>query len=267
VPPSAACRKRFCDSDLNRQFRSEDLANPGLQNHEQKRAKELNSKLGPKAVPETDLVIDLHSTTSNMGMTLIVEGDDFLMLHACQHIMDNWTMSMPIRVLWENLSRQESPHLSSLGRHGFIVEVGPVATGLVRHESCEATREVLTSLLGFCEGIQMEVEASGKVVIPPRKLAVFEDLGVKIPPPQDSTGRPLAVVHPSIQDRDWEPVRVGDPIFEHADGSVIPYNHGYGEVMYPIFVSESGYQFAESGMGFGVSVKRDLELPELTVTR
>ncbi|MGB7997707.1 MAG: succinylglutamate desuccinylase/aspartoacylase family protein, partial [Photobacterium halotolerans] len=40
--------KRYLDSDLNRQFAVEDLANPELANYEQSRAKVMNAVLGPK---------------------------------------------------------------------------------------------------------------------------------------------------------------------------------------------------------------------------
>ena len=62
--------KRYTDCDLNRQFSSVSLADTSLANYEQSRAKVINQLLGPKGQSKTDLVIDLHNTTSNMGLYL-----------------------------------------------------------------------------------------------------------------------------------------------------------------------------------------------------
>ncbi|WP_449358585.1 hypothetical protein [Alishewanella longhuensis] len=42
------------------------MANPSGSNYEQSRAKVLNAQLGPKGNARTDLLIDLHNTTSNI---------------------------------------------------------------------------------------------------------------------------------------------------------------------------------------------------------
>ena len=68
---------RFVEEDLNRQFTFERLAsnNPAK---EAILAKSLNEKLGPKGNSNTDFVIEIHNTTSEMGATLIIlEADEF----------------------------------------------------------------------------------------------------------------------------------------------------------------------------------------------
>ena len=45
---------------------------------EAQRAKVLNAQLGPKAQPRTDVIVDLHTTTSNMGVSIIVGQGDVL---------------------------------------------------------------------------------------------------------------------------------------------------------------------------------------------
>lgn len=64
--------KRYLDHDLNRQFGLADLNNPDLTSYEQCRAKAMNQQLGPKGNAQTDFIIDLHNTTSNMGPSLIL---------------------------------------------------------------------------------------------------------------------------------------------------------------------------------------------------
>ena len=83
---------RFVDADLNRRFPVRELRDPDALSdvYEAQRAKTLNMLLGPKpgshltggdsgsvpAVDRTDFVIDLHTTTSNMGCCIIVPCDD-----------------------------------------------------------------------------------------------------------------------------------------------------------------------------------------------
>ncbi|CAG11517.1 unnamed protein product [Tetraodon nigroviridis] len=55
--------------------------------YEQKRAHELNAHLGPKGSDEAvDLLIDLHNTTSNMGLCLIFYSSDWIALHILKYI-------------------------------------------------------------------------------------------------------------------------------------------------------------------------------------
>ena len=53
---------RYVDEDLNRQFAQIDLDDATRTSSEARRAKELNSRLGPKGDPRVDVIIDLHTT-------------------------------------------------------------------------------------------------------------------------------------------------------------------------------------------------------------
>lgn len=73
----------------------ENVPNPSLSStpltddtpYEQKRAHELNAQLGPKGSQEAvDLLIDLHNTTSNMGLCLIFYSSDWIALHILKYI-------------------------------------------------------------------------------------------------------------------------------------------------------------------------------------
>ncbi len=75
-PSAVEANKRYIDQDLNRQFHIDDLNNPELIGLEQQQAKSLNKLLGPKEDPRVDFVIDLHTTTANMGMSLVFNSND-----------------------------------------------------------------------------------------------------------------------------------------------------------------------------------------------
>jgi len=88
-PRAFSATRRFIDADLNRQFagrRSEDT-----QQLEAVRAAEIEAQLGPKGSAQAcDVVVDLHTTTSNMGCTLIVNSYCQLALRAAAYLTQAW---------------------------------------------------------------------------------------------------------------------------------------------------------------------------------
>ncbi|MEZ0370299.1 MAG: succinylglutamate desuccinylase/aspartoacylase family protein, partial [Candidatus Sericytochromatia bacterium] len=84
-PGAAAVCRRYLDQDLNRSFVQSDLANPDLAAYEAQRAKVLASRLG-----DTDFLFDLHNTTANMGVCLILSRaqalEDPLTRQLCAHL-------------------------------------------------------------------------------------------------------------------------------------------------------------------------------------
>ena len=72
-PAAVEANRRFLDEDLNRCFLRSKLDAPPT-TVEARRAREVDAALGPKGSPDAaDLVIDLHTTTANMGVTICVE--------------------------------------------------------------------------------------------------------------------------------------------------------------------------------------------------
>ena len=144
---------------------------------ESKRAAEINELLGPKfdlfhdnaEEMRTDIVVDLHSTTSNMGITLIVAEGDVLMTQAAAYVAKNCNHVKVIAegdashdpdtifdvhiLMHTHPNREVRPNLSSTGRHGFTIEVGPVPQGIVRHDAViKLVERRIVSALGY--GVQ-----------------------------------------------------------------------------------------------------------------
>jgi hypothetical protein len=115
--------------------------------------------LGPKGAwrgepgdgQAADLCIDMHTTTSNMGCTLIVDRWCALGLHAAAHVCAQWeaacgaagvsVAAFPCRVLVDDVLQAESTYVCTAARHGLMIEVGPTAQGLLRAD-CVAATEV-----------------------------------------------------------------------------------------------------------------------------
>jgi len=281
-PEAHMMNRRFVDTDLNREFSGEKLlgseeAPP--ETVESLRAKEVDAILGPKFEPDgegADVVIDLHSTTSNMGTTVIIPEGDALMAQAAAYVLHKCGREEGgARVLLHTIpNREDRPNLSSAGRHGFTVEVGPVPQGVVRHDAVEKTERALHSVLEFLERRNSEGEDAVlrdlRGWYPAGRAPCFRSAPAKAegemsgkiqwPSDPDNPNFPGAMVHKSLQDRDFLSIRRGDPLFVRQDGSVVTYDGSHGDEVYLIFVNEGGYYYKSSGTGIGVAVAAEFDL-------
>ena len=162
--------KRFIDTDLNREFSITKLKEYSLKAeecvdtsseplpYEAVRAAEIQSLLGEKNdgdVNDTpsDIVVDLHTTTANMGITLIITEGDALMSAAAAYVMhkckEKYGYEKVNCMLLPPNKRVDRTHLPSCGSLDFTIEVGPTPQGVIRHDVVEQTQAALNSLLEF----------------------------------------------------------------------------------------------------------------------
>ena len=301
--------KRFVDQDLNRQFSYKALARTTKEESssssscclESNRAKEINQLLGPKKFekydddnndqddttngPNTDCIIDLHTTTTNMGTTLIVGEGDPLMAQAAAYIIhkcsssdgdertttsdnnNNNNINNKVCVLMHTHKDQRSrPHLSSIAPHALSIEVGPVPQGILRHDVVEKTQRALDAALEFLQRHQTDPKALQEELtaafpgggVPCYRSAPAKrsgEMSSKIPWPCDGENEnfPSWMVHKSVQDRDFREIRTGDPLFVDLDGNIINYDGSHGSPVLLMFVNEGGYYYSSSGTGISVA--------------
>lgn len=266
-PKAHMANKRFVDEDLNRQFSQSKLDSKKKRSSvESLRAIEIHELLGPKGDnPKTDVIVDLHSTTSNMGLTIIIpEGDD-LMAAAASYVMMKCDGTKCL--MHSHPSKESRPNLSSTARHGFTIEVGPVPQGVLRHDAVEQTEQAMHALFEFLQRritendvVQRELQHN----YPNQEVPCFRsapakrhgEMSGKIPWPCDPTNAnfPTYLIHPNVQDRDFELVYEGDPLFIDLHGNTIPYTGSHGSPVHLMFVNEGGYYYASSGTGIGVAI-------------
>lgn len=242
------------------------------------RAKEVNAILGPKfgqEHPTTDLVVDLHSTTTNMGTTIIIPEADVEMARAAAYVLHECGgESGEVRVLMHSIpNREQRPNLSSAARHGFTIEVGPVPQGVLRHDAVEKTQRALKALFGFLQKSNDDrdglMEDLAKIY-PSGKVPCFRSAQAKIPgqmsgkiawpSDEDNPNFPKWMVHKSLQDKDFHLIKKGDPLFLDLGGNIILYDGSHGEEVHLIFVNEGGYYYQSSGTGIGVAVASEYDL-------
>ncbi|MBW8189871.1 aspartoacylase [Neiella marina] len=241
--------RRYCDHDLNRQFTQADLTNPELTSYEQSRAKAINQQLGPKSDPRTDFVIDLHTTTSNMGATLLLlqQGEIYRKLAA--YI----TVKMPEVIVirdQDHLPRDEHNMLATIGKFGVIVEVGPVPQAVLRDDVYQQSHQMTQHILDF-----LELWNTEQLPELPETVDAFRYTEC-ITLPVDALGNRLGMVHEHVQDGDFKPLHPGDPIFQCFDGSVVTFD---GEqTVYPGFINEAAYYDNNLAMSFHEKIVIDV---------
>ncbi|KKO49210.1 aspartoacylase [Arsukibacterium sp. MJ3] len=231
-PEAYHANKRYLHSDLNRQFKNIDLANPSLTNYEQNRAKILNAELGPKGAAKTDLLIDLHNTTSNMGACLILTQAGPFYNQLAAYVK----MVMPEAIISldeDHLAAAEHALMCTLGRYGVLVEVGPQPQSVLRHDVLELMDKMTRHILDF-----VELYNTDAVPELPKQTEAFRYLhSIKLP--VNEQGERLGMVHKNVQDKDYQPINPGDPIFSLFDGTEICFD---GEqTVYPTFINEAAY--------------------------
>jgi len=231
-PEAHQANKRYLHSDLNRQFKTADLANPLLTNYEQSRAKVINAELGPKGAAKTDFVIDLHNTTSNMGACLILTQPGRIYNLLAGYIR----LKMPEAVISrdeDHFAAEDHALLCTVGTYGVIVEVGPQPQSVLRQDVLEQMHEMTQHILDF-------IELYNTHALPelPKRVEAFRYLhSIKLP--LSASGERLGMVHKNIQDRDYHPIEPGAPLFTLFDGTVL--NYDGTEVVYPTFINEAAY--------------------------
>ncbi|MEE4377026.1 MAG: aspartoacylase [Candidatus Competibacteraceae bacterium] len=238
--------KRYVDGDLNRQFSQTDLQNLELANYEANRAKALNQLLGPKESPKTDFIIDLHTTTANMGLTLVIHNDSQFHKKLAAFIKQKMPSAI---IFFEPKVRMEDNFLISIAKYsGFLIEVGPTPQGLVRSDIFELTRQATMHALDFIHAYN-----TNTLTNLPKEVKAYQFIK-KIKLPCDENEELTGMIHPDLQDKDYQPISPGTPIFLTFTGETIRWEGE--EVVYGAFINEAAYY----DQLHGLSILRAIDL-------
>jgi succinylglutamate desuccinylase len=229
-PQAYAIGKRYVDTDLNRCFLPEDLENPNLTSYETQRAKIIYQTFSSQGSQPADFVIDLHSSTANMGLTIILASQHQFNLQLAAYLA---SINPKVKILYSRSRNQERPHLDSICEFGCTVEVGAIAQGILDAGLFQETEEIVHAILDY-------LAAYNQGNPPPRKdkLSVYQSIQT-IDYPRNESGEIEAMIHPQLQFRDYQPLHPGEPIFLTFDGKEIVYEGD--SVVYPVFINEAAY--------------------------
>ena len=217
---------RFIDHDLNRSF-SEDQLNSGFDSVEIHQAQAIKNQFDSSE--KQPFIIDLHSTTSNMGITLIVRDNDPFNLHAASYVQQH----MPeVRILISDSEKQQQT-LNSVSHWGpLTIEVGPIPNGVVMHDLFKATEKTVDRLIKFLSLCKTREKPKF-----PETIDAFKVIE-KHAFPRLSSGELAGMIHRNFQDRDYRFLEPGSPVFKTFKGENILYQ---GQPGYPVFINEAAY--------------------------
>ncbi len=229
-PAAVAIKQRYVDRDLNRCFAANDLADEDLNSYEDRRAKEIAIRLGPKDHPLADVILDLHTTTSNMGISLLPSSKHPFNLRLAAYLH---SLYPDIRICFGLQHGQDAPMLRSLSPLGYTIEVGPIAQGVLNADLFQRTEQLVHEILNYVDAMNQ-----GNLPPVPSMVTVYQAIA-NVDYPRNSSGELQGMVHPQLQFKDYEPLPPGQPMFLSFTGEEIFYS---GETLvYPVFINEAAY--------------------------
>lgn len=244
-PKAFEVGRRYIDKDLNRCFSLKEIKDSSLYSYEKSRAREIRQILNPPGKCQVDFLVDLHSTTTNMGLTLILGNPHPFNLRLAAYLS---SLNPFVRVCMSTQSPQKDIYLRSLCELGFVIEVGPVAQGVLNADFFQKTEALIYAVLDYLEEYNQ-----GKTEQSDRTLTLYQFLR-DIDYPRNEQGEIQAMIHPQLQGRDYEPLHPGDLMFLTFDNRAITYE---GEsTVYPIFINEAAYY--EKGIAMCFTEKHQL---------
>jgi aspartoacylase len=242
--------RRYVDQDLNRSFGLHDLANDNLETYEAKLAKELNDVLGKKGSkhPNVDFIVDLHTTTANMGLSVVVSNSSTITWRAIAYLCK---MDPSLKVYrWQG--DIENSFVDSMAPHGFAIEVGAVPQGVLRADLFLQTEALIYHLLDY---IEKENRTDDLGLDSSLEIYNHEAL---VDYPRNKEGEIVGMVHQDRQDKDFTLIKQGDPLFLTLENETITYD---GEEYYTIFINEAAYY--EKGFAMTLAKKRVVKIESL----
>ena len=227
---------RYIDVDLNRSFNV--LKTESNQNfYEVNRSEYLINKYGFQGIKSCPIVIDLHTTTSCMGTSIVMYGRrqrDFCLAAILQA-----KFGLPIYLHEKDIN--QTGFLVEAWPCGLVIEIGPVAQN---HYDSEITERFLI-ILDFLEDLIDNLE--NKRINLPSEISLFVHQK-SVDYPRNDNHEINALIHPLRINNDWKMIEESDPLFLTIDNETINYTDK--EKTYPLFIGEAAYREKNIAMSF-----------------
>lgn len=247
-PKAFAAGRRYVEKDLNRCFLKQDLQDQTLSSYEELQAKSIQNRLASVGDKQADFILDLHSTTANMGLTIILVNSHPLNLQLAAYLSQISPLVKVYRSSFKSIA--ENPFVNSLCELGFAFEVGPIAQGLLKSTLFQQTEELVYAVIDYLEQFNQ-----GKISPTNAPLILYDHLSV-VDYPKKQDGTIFGMIHPELQDKDYQALNPGDPVFLTFDNKTIVYE---GEsTVWPIFINEAAYY--EKGIAMCLTQRQQINL-------
>lgn len=217
-PEAYQLNRRFKHEDLNRAFQFIHEERPDSYEHQEAlKFKEIIDQ-GPC------FVLDLHTTTSNMGNTIIISHNQPLNFHVASQLVQNLNDTRVIVSPDPN-----KKYLASQSEFGMMIEVGPVANGLIDAVALDGTLKLIKEVLRTLSTLTNLTSGS---------IEIYEEIE-DIFYPQDEAGEMTAYIHKDFQGSDFKAVNGEYKPFVTFKGEELQMRTK--EELYPIFINEAAY--------------------------
>ncbi|MEH1965888.1 aspartoacylase [Nostoc sp.] len=247
-PHAFAAGRRYVEKDLNRCFLKQDLQNPTLNSYEELQAKSIQNTLASNGNKQADFILDLHSSTANMGLTIILVNSHPLNLKLAAYLSQISPLVKVYRCSFKSI--EENPFVNSLCELGFAIEVGPIAQGILKATLFQETEELVHAVLDYLEQFNQ-----GEISLTNEMLIVYDHLSV-VDYPKKPDGTMFGMIHPELQDKDYQALNPGDPIFLTFDDKTIFYEGA--STVWPIFINEAAYY--EKGIAMCLTQRQQINI-------
>lgn len=214
--PEAVKQKiRYLDFDLNRAFGVK--ANPkGI---EKQRAEVLKKEV----LGKFDLILDLHTTTTNMGLTAILNNTNRVTQQVCCFLKSR---SKNFKLIEEIDLDEDCTHLNRLAPAGVTIEVGPVANNVVSADLVLKTYQMVLDILNWDFNEKFDYS----------KTEVYKTVGTIHYPKEEGW-----YIHPDLEHKDFDVIKAGDPLFINIKGETLKHSPDFDAELFPFFINEAAY--------------------------
>ncbi len=218
-PDAFKANRRFIDEDINRVFEFINK-NEVHQTLEYKRGEQILAEIKNN---QPDWIFDFHTTTSNLGSTIIIT----------QNNTENFKLAAALLKKLPQVKIIFAPdpnkkYLLSQVPKGLMIEIGPIANGIIDSKILLESKLILETLL------QLLTENTYLNETQVEYYEEVEDIYYPL-----TNNEISGIVHPNLQGKDFVLLSKGDKVFLNFDGSEISYQSE--EQSFPIFINEAAY--------------------------
>ncbi len=235
-PKALEAGLRYIDVDLNRSFNvSRSESNQNF--YEINRSKYLLNEYGFKGNQECPIVIDLHTTTSCMGTSIVMYGRrqrDFCLAAILQS-----KFGLPIYL--HEKDKNQTGFLVEAWPCGLVIEIGPVAQNHYDSKITERFLIILDFLADLINNLQ-----NNRINLPSEISFFVHQKSIDYPRNENCDIN--ALIHPLRINNDWKSIEEGDPLFLDIHNEIKFYEGN--EKLYPLFIGEAAYREKNIAMSF-----------------
>ena len=229
---------RYVDADLNRSFNStkQNIYN-NKNNYEINRANFLVERYGINGPDPCQIAIDLHTTTANMGTSIVMYGRRIKDL--CLAALLQNKFGLPIYL--HEKDKRQTGFLVEAWPCGLVIEIGPVAQNFYDSNTVNRFLIIISSLREEINKLK------NNLIALPKTLIVHVHQG-SIDYPRTKNGDINGLIHPERMNKDWKPTKKGDPLFLDIEGNTLRYQGQ--DIIWPVFIGEVAYKEKNIAMSF-----------------